>query len=243
MLCGSGCWIEHNRSSTDNPCDYFFSYWWDFRCTLGTHPALLKIFTGASEVITTMMMSYIASHLTSYLVNYRFKAPGWVAQTNPVQPSAILVKILPPTQLSVSFLISLGFSLLVFYFLFKTYLGYQVCAVGLNPTAAENRGISVHSRILMAFLLSAFVAGVGGAGEVLGVHGRFVEGSSPGYGWDGIAVSLVDGSTPLDVSLHRFYSNATCRWHVYDSIYQSSIGYIFDYSILGDYFSCCSIIY
>ena len=168
-----------------------------FGALWGLIPALLKIFTGASEVITTMMMSYIASHLTSYLVNYRFKAPGWVAQTNPVQPSAILVKILPPTQLSVSFLISLGFSLLVFYFLFKTYLGYQVCAVGLNPTAAENRGISVHSRILMAFLFSAFVAGVGGAGEVLGVHGRFVEGFSPGYGWDGIAVSLVGRLHPF----------------------------------------------
>ena len=90
-----------------------------FGALWGFIPALLKIFTGASEVITTMMMSYIASHLTSYLVNYRFKAPGWVAQTNPVQPSAILVKILPPTQLSVSFLISLGFSLLVFIFFLK----------------------------------------------------------------------------------------------------------------------------
>ena len=49
----------------------------------------------------------------------------------------------------------------------------------------------------MAFLLSAFVAGVGGAGEVLGVHGRFVEGFSPGYGWDGIAVSLVGRLHPF----------------------------------------------
>ncbi len=160
-------------------------------------PALLKIFTGASEVITTMMMSYIATYLTSYFVNYRFKAPGWVAQTNPIQTSAVLPKILPPTQLSVSFLISLAFTVLVYYFLFKTYLGFQIRAVGLNPAASENRGIHVHSRLIMAFLFSAFVAGVGGAGEVLGVHGRFVEGFSPGYGWDGIAVSLVGRLHPF----------------------------------------------
>ncbi len=96
-----------------------------FGALWGLIPALLKIFTGASEVITTMMMSYIASHLTSYVVIYRVKAPGWVAQTNPVQPSAILVKILPPTQLSVSFLISLGFSMLVFYFFLKPIWGIK----------------------------------------------------------------------------------------------------------------------
>lgn len=160
-------------------------------------PALIKTYLGAHEVITTMMMSYIASYLTSYFVNYPFKAPGWVAQTNPVQATALLPRILPPTQLSLAFPLALVFSVLVFYFLFRTYLGFQVRAVGLNPEVAENRGISVASRQILAFLLSGFVAGIGGAGEVLGVHGKFVDGFSPGYGWDGIAVSLVGRLHPL----------------------------------------------
>ncbi len=157
----------------------------------GLIPALLKAYLGAHEVITTMMMSYIASYLTSYLVNYPFKAPGWVAQTDPVAKSALLPKILPPTQLSLSFIIALFFSLLVSFFLFHTYLGFQVRAVGLNPEAAENKGIAIKNRQILAFLLSGFIAGLGGGGEILGVHGRFVDGFSPGYGWDGIAVSLV----------------------------------------------------
>ena len=152
----------------------------------GLIPALLKAYLGVHEVITTMMMSYIASYLTSYLVNYPFKAPGWVAQTEPVAKSALLPKILPPTQLSLSFIIAL-----VSFFLFHTYLGFQVRAVGLNPEAAENKGIAIKNRQILAFLLSGFIAGIGGGGEILGVHGRFVDGFSPGYGWDGIAVGLV----------------------------------------------------
>lgn len=163
----------------------------------GLIPALLKVYLGTHEVITTMMMSYVAFYFTGYLVNYPLKAPGWVAQTYPIQKSATLIKILPPTQLSLSFIISLIFAYLVYYFLFKTYIGYEIRVVGLNPTAAENRGINIKSRIFLAFVISAFIAGVGGGGEILGVHGRFVEGFSPGYGWDGIAVSLVGRLNPF----------------------------------------------
>lgn len=160
-------------------------------------PALLKVYLGAHEVITTMMMSYVASYLTSYFVNYPLKAPGWVAQTDPVASSARLPKILPPTQLSLAFPVALFFAFLVFWFLERTVPGFAIRAVGLNPEASENRGISVRRYQILAFVLSGFVAGVGGGGEILGVHGRFVDGFSPGYGWDGIAVSLVGRLHPL----------------------------------------------
>lgn len=160
-------------------------------------PALLKVYLGAHEVITTMMLSYIALYLTSYFVNYPLKAPGWVAQTELVAPSARLPRILPPTQLSLAFPIALGFAVLVLWFLEKTVPGFAIRAVGLNPEASENRGIPVRKYQVLAFVLSGFIAGVGGGGEILGVHGRFVDGFSPGYGWDGIAVSLVGRLHPL----------------------------------------------
>lgn len=160
-------------------------------------PALLKVYLGAHEVITTMMLSYVALYLTSYFVNYPLKAPGWVAQTDLVPPSARLPRILPPTQLSFAFPIALGFALFVFWFLERTVPGFSIRAVGLNPKASENRGIPVRKYQLFAFVLSGFIAGVGGGGEILGVHGRFVDGFSPGYGWDGIAVSLVGRLHPL----------------------------------------------
>lgn len=162
-------------------------------------PAVLKTKLGAHEVITTMMLSYVALYLTGYFVNYPFKAPGWVSQTVPVSPSAELPRILPPTQLSASLLIALALVVLTYYTLQKTTLGYEVRAVGLNPAAAENGGINVKRSMILAFLISGAIAGLGGAAEVLGVHMRFIEGFSPGYGWDGLAVALVGGLNPLGV--------------------------------------------
>jgi len=165
----------------------------------GFIPAALKARLGAHEVITTMMLSYVASYLTSYLVNYPYKAPGWVAQTVPVAPSAQLPSILPPTQLSASLIVALVLAAVTYYMLDKTTLGYEIRAVGLNPRAAESGGISVRRNILLALVLSGALAGIGGAGEVLGVHKRYIDGFSPGYGWDGIAVALVGRLNPVGV--------------------------------------------
>jgi simple sugar transport system permease protein len=167
----------------------------------GFIPAILKAKLGAHEVITTMMLSYVALYVTGYMVNYPFKAPGWVAQTVEIAPSADLPRILPPTQLSASIIIAVILVGLVHYTLQKTSLGYEVRAVGLNPAAAESGGISIKREIILALVISGAIAGLGGAGEVMGVHLRFIEGFSPGYGWDGLAVALVGGLNPVGALL------------------------------------------
>ena len=165
----------------------------------GLIPAVLKAKLGAHEVITTMMLSYVASYLTSYMVNYPLKAPGWVAQTVMVEPSAQLPSILQPTQLSASIFVALVLVYLISYVLENSTLGYEIRAVGLNPSAAESGGISVKRNIVLALTISGAIAGIGGAGEVLGVHRRFIDGFSPGYGWDGIAVALVGRQNPVGI--------------------------------------------
>jgi simple sugar transport system permease protein len=160
-------------------------------------PAVLKVKLGAHEVITTMMLSYVAFYMTSYLVNYPFKAPGWVAQTVVIFPSAQLPRILLPTQLSASIFLAVGLTLLIYYTLKKTTIGYEVRAVGLSPSAAESGGISPQKSMVLAFIVSGAIAGLGGAGEILGVHRRFIEGFSPGYGWDGLAVALIGRLHPI----------------------------------------------
>jgi len=165
----------------------------------GFIPAVLKAKLGAHEVITTMMLSYVAFYVTGYMVNYPFKAPGWVAQTVVIAPSAQLPRILQPTQLSASIFIAVILAGLTYYTLEKTTLGYEVRAVGLNPTVAESTGISVKRGMILALVISGAIAGMGGAGEVLGVHRRFIEGFSPGYGWDGLAVALIGRLHPVGV--------------------------------------------
>ena len=163
----------------------------------GLIAAVLKARFDAHEVITTMMLSYVAAYLTGYMVNYPFKAPGWVSQTVRIAPSAELPRILPPTQLSAGILVALALVAFTAYLLRKTILGYELRAIGLNPSAAECAGISISGGIMAAMFLSGAMAGLGGACEVLGVHRRFIEGFSPGYGWDGLAVALVGGLDPV----------------------------------------------
>ena len=167
----------------------------------GFVPALLKARFGAHEVITTMMLSYVAFYLTGYMVNYPFKAPGWVAQTVNIAPSSELPRILKPTQLSASIYIAVALAGVTYYLLQKTTLGYEIRATGLNPTAAENAGIDINRNMILAMVISGAMAGLGGSGEIMGVHRRFIEGFSPGYGWDGLAVALVGGLNPVGVLL------------------------------------------
>lgn len=174
----------------------------------GFIPAVLKAKLGAHEVITTMMLSYVALYLTSYMVNYPLKAPGWVPQTVLVAPSAELPRILPPTQLSASFIIAILLTGLTAYVLEKTTIGYEVRAIGLNPSAAENSGINIKKGIILALVISGAIAGLGGAGEVLGLHRRFIDGFSPGYGWDGLAVALIGGLNPWGSILAAIFFGA-----------------------------------
>jgi simple sugar transport system permease protein len=163
----------------------------------GFIPALLKTRFEAHEVITTMMLSYVAQFLTSYLVNYPFKAPGWVSQTVRLPASAELARILPPTQLSAGIFIAVALVAVVWFLLKRTILGYELRAIGFNPTAAENAGIKINRGVIISLVLSGAIAGLGGAVEIMGVHKRFIDGFSPGYGWDGLAVALVGGLNPV----------------------------------------------
>jgi len=164
----------------------------------GFIPGILKAKLGAHEVITSMMLSYVALYITSYMVNYPFIAPpGWVAQTVPVAPSAELPRILSSTQLSASILIAIGMAAILTLVFNRTVLGYEVRAVGLNTAAAESNGINVKNTMIIAFIISGALAGLGGAGEILGVHRRFISGFSPGYGFDGLAVGLIGGLNPI----------------------------------------------
>jgi ABC-type uncharacterized transport system permease subunit len=143
------------------------------------------------------MLSYVAQYFTSYLVNYPLKAPGWVSQTVRLPVSAELTRILPPTQLSSGIYIAGIMVVFVWFLLRKTILGYELRAIGLNPDAAENAGININRGIIVSMVLSGAIAGLGGAIEIMGVHKRFIDGFSPGYGWDGLAVALVGGLDPF----------------------------------------------
>ncbi|MGD2249326.1 MAG: ABC transporter permease [Candidatus Methanofastidiosia archaeon] len=164
-------------------------------------PSVLKAQVGAHEVITTIMMNYIGIYLVSFLSNYTFKAEGWIAQTDIVEKSAQLPRLVSGTQLNAAIFVAIAAVVITYYVLYKTTLGYEIRAVGLNPGAAEYGGISVKKSIIVAMFISGMFAGLGGSGEVLGLYKRFIFGFSPGYGFDGIAVAVLGRNHPVGVVL------------------------------------------
>ncbi|MER3473513.1 MAG: ABC transporter permease [Armatimonadota bacterium] len=164
----------------------------------GWIPGILKAWRGAHEVITTIMMNYIAIYLTQYLVTKVWKDPYSMSpQTPEALPSAWLPVMIAGTRLSVGLLIALATALLLWYLLKRTVWGYELRAAGANPEAARAAGVNVSRVIWSSMLLSGAIGGLAGAVEVLGVHHRYYDQFSPGYGFDGIAVALLGGNHPL----------------------------------------------
>jgi ABC-type uncharacterized transport system permease subunit len=164
----------------------------------GMVPAFLKARFHAHEVITTIMLNYVVILFTGYLANYTFHPESeMMPATDYIVRSAELPRLIPGSQLTIALFVAIICAVLLGLLLKRSYLGYEIRAVGLNAQAAEAKGISQTRIWVLTMLISGAVAGMGGAGEVLGVHRRFIEGFSPGYGFDGIAVALMGSSDPL----------------------------------------------
>ncbi len=169
----------------------------------GFIPGILKAERGANEFVTSLMLSEIAILLTAWFVSPGgpFNDPNsQAAQTPQIMETANLPKLFG-LQLSISILIAIGAAILVFYILWKTSLGYEMRTVGSNIDAAEYAGINVSKITVLSFVLGGALAGLAGAGVILGDLGRFVNGFSPGYGWDGIAGALIGGGHPIGAVL------------------------------------------
>jgi simple sugar transport system permease protein len=162
----------------------------------------LKVRFNASEIVTTIMLNYIAIIGTSYLVTGpMIEAVGQYPQTAKISALAVLPRILPPTRLHLGFLVALIVALILYILLFKTTTGYGIRAVGMNANAARYAGIDVSRNILLAMAISGGAAGLAGGVELAGIALRLYQQISPGFGYDGIAVALLAGNNPLGIIL------------------------------------------
>ncbi len=168
----------------------------------GAIPGFLKARFGAHEVVNTIMMNYVAFRLSDWLLNGPMMAKGYRPVTPNVEATAELPRFFPdPLRFNWGFVIALLFALLVYWFLFKTTLGFEIRAVGANPDAAKYSGMSVMKTFVMVMTLSGAMAGLAGATQVLGTDHWVGQGFSAGYGFDSIALALLGKSHPLGVVL------------------------------------------
>jgi len=168
----------------------------------GAIPGLLKGLTGAHEVVNTIMMNYISFRLSDWLLNGPMKAAGYRPLTPVIENSAMLPRFFPdPLRFNWGFILALLMALFVFWFLFKTTLGFEIRAVGANPDGAKYAGMNIVRNFVIAMTLSGALAGLAGATQVLGIDHWVGQGFSAGYGFDSIAIALLGNSHPLGVVL------------------------------------------
>jgi len=170
----------------------------------GAIPGFLKAYTGAHEVIVTIMLNYVAINVANYLLGGPMKDRNpavAIAQTAPVLQSARLPPLLPDPQYRVHWGIVLGVlaAIAVWWLLQKTTLGFEIRTVGANPNAARYAGISVGRTIVVLMALSGGLAGLAGALDVVGLNGYYAAAFTAGYGFDSIAVALLGRTNPFGV--------------------------------------------
>ncbi|GFZ82684.1 putative ABC transporter permease protein YufP [Paenibacillus marchantiophytorum] len=166
-------------------------------------PGFLKAKFQVHEVITTMMLNYVALIAANYFIRTKFKALS--ERTELIHPSASLnfeplSSLFDSSRIHLGIIIALLFAFIFYFVLWKTVCGYELRAVGSNPFAAQYAGMSVSKNIILSMMISGFIAGAAGAGEVLGVYGYMSMGAAlPGYGFTGIAVALLGANLPLGI--------------------------------------------
>jgi simple sugar transport system permease protein len=168
----------------------------------GMIPGYLKARFGAHEVVNTIMMNWIAFKLSDWLLNGPMKASGFRPVTPTIEHTAELPRFFPdPLRLNWGFILALFVAYGVYWFLFKTTLGFEIRSVGANPDAAKYAGMNIVRNFVLVMALAGGLAGLAGASQVLGVDHWVGQGFSAGYGFDAIALALLGKSHPAGVVL------------------------------------------
>ncbi len=162
----------------------------------------LKAYTGAHEVVTTIMLNYVAFRLSDYMLTGPMKRSGFNPVSPPIEKSAWLPKLAPdPLRFHAGFFLALIVAYFVYWFLWKSTWGFEIRTVGANPDAARYAGISIAKNFILAMAISGALAGLSGTSEILGVNHFMAQAFSSGYGFDSIALALLGKSHPLGVVL------------------------------------------
>jgi len=162
---------------------------------------VLKAKTGAHEVVTTIMLNWIAEYLSSYVVT----VPMGVGFGTPKSPEIANSAKLPPlmtvqaTELTSGIIVAVIAAVVIYIVLEKTTKGYELKGTGFNPYAAEYGGIKISQNIVLAMAISGALSGLAGTLEVMGVHHRFLGTLSGGKGFDGISIALIGQNNPIGI--------------------------------------------
>ena len=171
----------------------------------GFVPGILKARLKVNEILSTIMMNSIATQFMYLLIRGPLMDPAGVAsgtflaQSAALPRQAWLPRLIPQTLLHAGAIVAVVLAVAVYFFLWRTTIGYRIRAVGLNPDASRHSGINVPFYQALSLTLAGGFAGLAGAIEIMGVQHRLLDGITGGYGFTGIVAALLGGLHPLGV--------------------------------------------
>jgi simple sugar transport system permease protein len=166
----------------------------------GFVPGALKAFTGAHEVVTTIMLNTIAASIIGWLVTGPLVAPGFsFARTGDLGNAVI--PVIFGRNLNAGVFLSIIAVPAIWFLLWRTTLGFQIRAVGANPSAARYAGMSPRLIITLTMSLAGLLAGLAGALEILGITGFMTASYGTNVGFDSITVALLGRTHPVGILL------------------------------------------
>ena len=163
----------------------------------GFIPGFLKAATGAHEVVTTIMLNFIAATIIGALVVGPLLGPGVASNTADVGAAAL--PIIFGRNLHLGVLIAFAFVPIVYWLLWKTTIGFEVRTVGASPTAARYAGMRPGRVMIVTMTSAGAMAGLAGAGEILGISHSMSASFGGSIGFDAIAVALLGRAHPFGI--------------------------------------------
>jgi ABC-type uncharacterized transport system permease subunit len=156
-----------------------------------------------NEVLSTVMLNYVIRYVLSFLlISTSWRDPSsFYQQTVRVVKEAKYPLLFGVSRLHIGFGVALLLAVVVYIFLKRTSLGYEIRAIGFNPKASRFKGINTSRTIIVVMMISGGLAGLAGAGEVFGVHYRLKPDISVGFGFVGIIIAMISALNPLTVVL------------------------------------------
>jgi simple sugar transport system permease protein len=164
-------------------------------------PLWLRLRFSVDEVVTSLLLNFVALLFVSMLIDGVLKDPlafGW-PQSMPVSDHALLPKLVARSRLHVGFIIAIVIAFAVHLLQSRTVFGLRSRAAGLNPAGAVFAGVPLGMTLVKVACLSGGLAGLAGAIEVMGVKGYVTTDLSPGFGYSGIIVAMLANLHPIGV--------------------------------------------
>jgi ABC-type uncharacterized transport system permease subunit len=169
----------------------------------------MRVTRGVPEVISTIMLNFVAAQLLSYLVHGPMQEASHAQPASEaLPPQATLPALWHGTTLHWGFPLALAMAMLVWVYLSRTGAGFALRVVGANPEAARVAGLNVDRTRVVTMLWSGALCGLAGAVELSGVVGSLYENYTPGYGFAAVAVALLGRLNPFGIIASALFFGA-----------------------------------